>query len=106
MVARCGEESAAALAEAAGCYEVVPLPSLPLPPPSPPGGPFPEEEGMQRARAALHAHAWTGLRRLDRPQLPSVPAFGELRSISYAARLIREVVSTNVSPGTFKRIVA
>ncbi|XP_045447391.1 uncharacterized protein LOC123655310 [Melitaea cinxia] len=50
-------------------YELVPLRERADPAGDP--GPFPETYGAERARAALHAHAWRGLRRLDRPERPA-----------------------------------
>ncbi|CAH2103059.1 unnamed protein product [Euphydryas editha] len=48
-----------------------------------PAAPFPETYGAERVRAALHAHAWRGLERLDRhaprpaPAAPAAPAAPE-----------------------------
>lgn len=52
-------------------YELVPLRERADPDPDPdPAAPFAETYGAERARAALHAHAWRGLQRLDRPARP------------------------------------
>lgn len=54
-------------------YELVPLRER-ADPAADPAAPFPETYGAERARAALHAHAWRGLRRLDRPaRAPPAP---------------------------------
>lgn len=50
-------------------YEPVPLRERADPDPDP-AAPFAETYGAERARAALHAHAWRGLQRLDRPARP------------------------------------
>lgn len=56
-------------------YEPVPLRERATDDPDrDPAAPFAETYGAERARAALHAHAWRGLQRLDRPARPPPPA--------------------------------
>ncbi|CAG9132493.1 unnamed protein product [Plutella xylostella] len=82
VLAQCAAagEALAAAAAARG-YELVPLRELPDP-----DEPFPDVCGVQRARAALHAHTWRGLRRAGPapPARPAPPADDEEAAVERA----------------------